>query len=299
MLNELYDVDTHAFRQNFWMISTSNCCTIKSIRSDIMILSWLFLMLYCSMINVRCVFIIFRFACLLSSCYLRSAVSNVHAISSQKIYIEELSMRCWHFDCWSSAKRWRCVDVLLTKELLSSIFVMMIVCLMIFVSSNCRFSSTWFLYLKMTKTFSSKRMTRSQRSEQLVRNFFSSFHQRNTALSTQMRRYSFVLLLNAKSIWRITCRSICSFSRFLSCTETIKQNDFRRNWRTFVSQSTLCMCCHCVNSRKLRSVVHICMIFQRDHNADSWSTVSICNSCRSTRTYDANIHLAVRLWSND
>jgi hypothetical protein len=183
--------------------------------------------------------------------------------------------------------------------LLFLISVMMIVCLMISVSNNCRFSSTWFLYLEMTKILSSKRMIRSQRFKQFVRNFFSSFHRRSVVLSMQMRRYSFVLFLNAESIWRITCRSICSFSRFLSCTETIKQNDFRRSWRTFVSQSTLCMCCHCVNSRKLRNVVRICMIFQCDHNADNWSTVSICNSCRNIRTYDASIHLAVRLWSND
>jgi hypothetical protein len=146
MLNELYDVDTHAFRQNFWIINTSNCCTIESIRSDIMIFFLLFLMLYCNMINVRCVFIIFRFACLSSSCYLRFVVSNVHAIFFQKIYIEKSSMRCWHFDCWSSAKRWRCVDVLLTKKLLFLIFVMIIVCLMTFVLCNCRFSSTWSLY---------------------------------------------------------------------------------------------------------------------------------------------------------
>jgi hypothetical protein len=31
----------------------------------------------------------------------------------------------------------------------------------------------------------------------------------------------------------------------------------------------LCMCCHCVNSRKLRNVVHICMIFQCHHNVDN------------------------------
>jgi hypothetical protein len=118
-----------------------------------MILSLLFLMLYCSMINVRCVFIIFRSACLLSSCYLRFAVSNVHAIFFQKIYIEESLMRCWRFDCWSFVKHWRCVNVLLTKKLLFLIFVMMIVCLMIFVQYNYRFSNTWFLCLKMTKIF--------------------------------------------------------------------------------------------------------------------------------------------------
>jgi hypothetical protein len=289
----------HAFRQNFWMISTSNCYTTESIKSDVMILSLLFLMLYCSMINDGRVLITFRSACLSSSCYLRSVVSNVHAISFQKICIEESSMRCWRLDCWSSAKRWCCVDVLLTRRWLSLISVMMIVCLMIFVQCNCRFSSTWSLYLEMTKILFSKKMTRSQQSEQLVRSFSSSFHQRSDVFSTQMRYYSFVLFLNAKSTWRITCHSICSSSRFLSCIETIKQNDFHRSWRTFVFQSTLCMCYHCVNSRKLRSVVHICMIFQCDHNVDSWSIVSICNSCRSIRTCDANIHLAVFLWSND
>jgi hypothetical protein len=61
----------------------------------------------------------------------------------------------------------------------------------------------------------------------------------------------------------------------------------------------LCMCCHCVNSRKLRSVVHICITFQCDHNADNWSIVSICNSCQSIRTYNASIHLTVSFWSND
>jgi hypothetical protein len=142
MLNELYDVDTHAFRQNFWMINTSNCCTIESIKSDIMIFSLLFLILYCSIINVRCVFIIFRSACLSSSCYLPFVVSNIHAISFQKIYIEESLMRYWHFDWWSSAKGWRYVNVLLTRKLLSLIFVMMIVCLIIFISYNCRFSNT-------------------------------------------------------------------------------------------------------------------------------------------------------------
>ncbi len=278
MLIKLYDVDTHAFRQNFWMINTLNCCTAESIKSDIMIFSLLFLMLYCNMINVRCVFITLRSACLSSSCYLRSAVSNVHAISFQKIYIKESSMRCWHLDCWSSAKRWRCVDVLLTRKLLFLIFVMMIVCLMIFVSCNYLFSSTWSRYQEKTKTLSSKRMIRSQRFKQFVRNYVSSFHQRSDVLSTQMRRYSLVLLLNAESIWKITCHSVCS-SRFLFCIETIKQNNFYRNWRIFFSQSTLCMCCHCVNWRKLRSVVHICMTFQCDHSADNWSIVSICNSC--------------------
>jgi flagellar biosynthesis protein FlhB len=194
-----------------------------------MIFFLLFLMLYCSMINVRCVFIIFRSACLSSSCYLRSVVSNVHAISFQKIYIEESSMRCWHFDCWSSAKRWRCVDVLLTKKLLFFIFVMMIVCLIIFVLCNCWFSSTWSLYLKMTKILSLKRMIRSQQFEQFVRNFFSFFHQRSDVFSMQMRCYSFVLFLNAELIWRITCHLICSSSRFLSCIEIIKQNDLHRN----------------------------------------------------------------------
>ncbi len=90
-----------------------------------------------------------------SSRYLRSVVSNVHAISFQKIYIEESLMRYWRLDCRSSAKRWRCVDVLLTKRSLFLIFVMMIVCLMIFVQCNCRFSSTWSLYLEMTKTVNS------------------------------------------------------------------------------------------------------------------------------------------------
>ncbi len=184
MLNELYDVDTHAFRQNFWMINTLNCCIIKSIRNDIMIFSLLLLMLYCSMINVRCVFIILRFACLSSSCYLRFVVSNVHAISFQKIYIEKSSMRCWHFDCWSFAKRWRCVDMLWAKKLLFLIFVMMIVCLMIFVLCNCRFSNTWFLYLEKTKIFSSKRMIRSQQFKQFVRSFSLFFHQRNDVFST-------------------------------------------------------------------------------------------------------------------
>jgi hypothetical protein len=61
----------------------------------------------------------------------------------------------------------------------------------------------------------------------------------------------------------------------------------------------LCMCCHCVNSRKLRNVVHICIIFQCDHNADNWNIVSICNSCRNIRTYDASIYLAISFWSND
>ncbi len=166
------------------MINTSNYCIVESIKNDIIIFSLLFLMLYCNMINVRCVFIIFRSACLSSSCYLRSAVSNVHAISFQKIYIEESSMRCWHFDCWSSAKRWRCVDVLWARRLLFLIFVMMIVCLMIFVLCNCRFSDTWSLYLKITKILFSKRMTRSQQFEQFVRSFFSSFHQRSDVFST-------------------------------------------------------------------------------------------------------------------
>ncbi len=191
----MYNVDTHAFRQNFWMINTSNCCTIESIKNDIMILFLLFLMLYCNMINVHCVFIIFRSACLLSSCYLRSVVSNVHAISFQKIYIEKLLMRCWHFNYWSSAKRWRCVDMLLTKRLLFLIFVMMIVCLIIFVLCNYRFSNTWYLYLKMTKIHFSKRMIWSQQFKQFVRSFFSFFHQRSDFFSTQMRCYFFVLFL--------------------------------------------------------------------------------------------------------
>ncbi len=84
MLNELYNVDTQTFRQNFWMINTSNCCTIESIRSDIIMLSLLFLMLYCNMINVRCVLITFRFACSSLSWYLRFVVSNVLAIFFQK-----------------------------------------------------------------------------------------------------------------------------------------------------------------------------------------------------------------------
>jgi hypothetical protein len=85
----------------------------------------------------------------------------------------------------------------------------------------------------------------------------------------QMRRCSFVLLLNAKSIWRITCHSICSFFRLLFCIETIRQNDFHRSWRTFVFQLTLSMCYHCAISRRSRSVVHICMIFQCVHNANN------------------------------
>ncbi len=106
-------------------------------------------------------------------------------------------MRYWHLDCWSSAKRWRCVDVLLTKKLLFLIFVMMIVCLMIFVLCNCRFSSTWSLYLEMTKILFSKKMTRSQQFEQFIRSFFSFFHQRSDVFSTQIRCYSFVFFLNA------------------------------------------------------------------------------------------------------
>jgi hypothetical protein len=200
MLNVLYDVNTYAFRQNFWMISTSNYYIIESIKNDIMIFFLLFLILYFSMINVRCVFIIFYFTCLSSSCYLRFAVSNVHAIFFQKIYIQESLIRYWHFDCWSSAKRWCCVNVLLTRKLLFLIFEMIIVCLMISVLYNNRFSSKWFLNLQITKILSSKRMIRLQRFEQFVRNFFSSFHQRNNVLSTQIRRYSFVLLLNAESI---------------------------------------------------------------------------------------------------
>jgi hypothetical protein len=229
MLNKLYDVNTHAFRQSFWMINTSNCCIIESIKNDIMIFFWLFSMLYYNMINIRCVFIIFRFACLSSSYYLRFAVLNVHAIFFQKIYIEKSSMRCWHFDCWSFTKCWRCVDVLLMKTLLFLIFVMMIICLIIFVSYNCRFSNTWSLYLEMTKILFSKKMIRSQRLNQFVRNFFSFFHQRNNVFSTQMRRYFFVLFLNAKSIWKITCHLICFFFRFLFCMKTIKQYDFHRN----------------------------------------------------------------------
>ncbi len=137
MLNELYDVDTQTFRQNFWMINTSNCCTIESIKNDIMMLFLLFLMLYCNIINVCYVFIILRFACLSSSWYLRFAVANVLAIFFQKIDIEKSSMRCWFLDCWLSVERERYVDVLWTTTLLFLIFVMMIVCLMIFVSYNC------------------------------------------------------------------------------------------------------------------------------------------------------------------
>ncbi len=158
MLNELYDVDTQIFRQNFWMINTSNCCTIESIKSDIMMFFLLFLMLYYNMINVRCVFIIFRFACSSLSWYLRFVVSNIFAISFQKIDIAKLLMRCWFLDCWSFAKRWRCVDVQWTRTLLFLIFVMIIICLKIFVQYNCRFSNTWFLYSKMTKILFSKRM---------------------------------------------------------------------------------------------------------------------------------------------
>jgi hypothetical protein len=55
------------------------------------------------------------------------------------------------------------------------------------------------------------------------------YRQRNDALQMQMLRFAFVLFLNAKSIWRIICHSICSFLRFLSCIKTIKQNDFHRN----------------------------------------------------------------------
>jgi hypothetical protein len=68
--------------------------------------------------------------------------------------------------------------------LLFLIFVMMIVCLMIFVLCNCRFSNTWFLYLEKTKIFSSKRMIRSQQFKQFVRSFSLFFHQRNDVFST-------------------------------------------------------------------------------------------------------------------
>jgi hypothetical protein len=153
MLNELYDVDTQMFRQSFWMINTSNCCTIESTRNDIMIFFLLFFMLYCNMINVRCAFIIFRFACLSSSWCLRSIVSNVFAIFFQKIYIEESSTHCWFLDCWSFEERWRCVDVLLTRTLRFLIFAMMIVCSMIFALCNYRFLNTWCLYLKKRKFF--------------------------------------------------------------------------------------------------------------------------------------------------
>jgi hypothetical protein len=51
------------------------------------------------------------------------------------------------------------------------------------------------------------------------------------------------------------------------------------------------MCYHCVNSRKLRNVVHICMIVQCVYNINNWNIVSICNLCRNIYLYDANIHL--------
>ncbi len=175
MLNELYDVDTQTFRQNFWMINTSNCYTIELIKSDIMILFLLFFMLYCNMINVRCAFIILRFACLSSSWCLRSTVSNILAISFQKIYIEELSTHCWFLDCWSFEKRWRCVVVLLTRTLRSLIFTMMIVCSVIFALCNCRFSNTWCLYLKKINILFSKRLIRLQWTKQFVRDLSSSF----------------------------------------------------------------------------------------------------------------------------
>jgi hypothetical protein len=127
----LYNVYTQTFRQNFWMINTLNCYIIESTKNDIMIFFLLFLILYCNMINVRCTFIIFRFACLSSSWCLRSAVSNVFAIFFQKIYIEKSLTHCWFFDCWLFKKRWYFVNILLTRTLLFLIFAMMIVCLMI------------------------------------------------------------------------------------------------------------------------------------------------------------------------
>jgi hypothetical protein len=158
---------------------------------------------------------------------------------------------------------------LLTWTLRSLIFAMMIVYSMISALCNYRFSNTWCLYLKKTKIFSSKKLIRLQWTKQFIRDSSSLFRQRYDALSMQMRRYSFVLLLNAKSIWRITCHFICFFRRFLSCIEIIKQNDFHRNWRTFVFQSTLCMCYRDANSRKSRNVVRICMIFWCDRNINN------------------------------
>ncbi len=138
MLNELYNVNTQTFCQNFWMINTLNCCTIKSTKNNIMIFFLLFLILYYNIINVRYAFIIFHFACLSSSLCLRSIVSNVFAIFF-KSFISKIVNALLIFDCWSFKEHWRCVDVLLTRTLFFLIFAMMIVCLMIFALYNCRF----------------------------------------------------------------------------------------------------------------------------------------------------------------
>ncbi len=261
--------------------------------------SLLFLMLYCSMINVRCVFKIFCSACLLSTCCLRLIIWIAFAIFFQTICISESSMHYWLLDCWSFAERWHCVDALWAKRLLHSISVKMIVCSAIFVLCSCSFRDTWFLCLRTKKIFFSRRKIRSQRTSRCVLCCSLSLDWRFDFLLTRAWCCSLSLLSRAKSIWKITCHSIYSFRRLLSCIETIKRNDSFRNWRIFVFRSKCCRCFRYENSHKLRSVDCICTICLYVRNVDSWNTASVCNLCRNIRTFDASIHRIIFFVSDD
>ncbi len=175
----------------------------------------------------------------------------------------------------------------------------MIVCSAIFVLCNCSFQNTWSLCLKTWKNFFSRNKISSQRTSRFVLCCSLSLDWRFDFFLTRAWCCSLSLSSRAKSIWKITCHSVYSFRRFLSCIETIKRNDFFRNWRIFVFRSKCCRCFCYENSRKLRSVDCICMICLYVCNVDSWNTASVCNLCRNIRTFDANIHRIILLVSND
>jgi hypothetical protein len=175
----------------------------------------------------------------------------------------------------------------------------MIVCSTIFILCNCSFRDTWSSCIKTTKIFSSKRKIWSQRTSRFVFCCSSSFDWRFDSFLTQTWCFSLSLFSRAKSIWKITCRSIYFFHRLLSCIKTIKRNDFFRNWRIFVFRSMYCRCFRYENLYKLRSVDCICTIYLYVRNVDNWNIVSIYNLCRNICMFNANIHRVILFVLND